>query len=169
MKFNKEIPLNNNKVLNAIWNGFNPVITKIQNEIANFDIANWLDGVIYDAKILELSAYHNEVIKGNVLTILKAYKNIGTYEAYEILIKSLVGDSAIIEFENPAPAILNVNITSDFGELYMYQKNTEEGIDTINNENILLKGVAKVLNRNEIIKLLEKLVPVGILVNFKLN
>lgn len=168
MQFKKEIPLSNNIVLGAIWEGFNTSLQLIKNELEMFDMQTWIDSVVYESKILELSAYHKELIKGNVKNILLAYKNIGTYRAYEELIRSLVGADADVIFENPAPAVLNVRIISDFGNLELWQK-TQDTIETYAKEDILIKGVSAVLNKNEIIKLLEKLVPAGILVNFLLN
>ena len=166
MQFKIEYPISNNHVLNAIWNGFKVSIDNANNQLDNFDFNNWIDGVVYDAKILELAEYHNYIIKGNVNSIIEAYQNIGTYNSYEVLLKSIFGANSIIEFDNSNPAILNIAVTPDFDNYIIVTKNDEGLLIKDATKYIVTKGVARNYTSTEILKILEKITPQGIFVNF---
>ena len=166
MQFKVEYPIDDNKVLGAIWSGFNNPIKDINLQLDTFDFNLWIDEVIFNAKILELAEYHNDIIKGNVNGIIEAYQNIGTYKSYEELLKSLFGKDTIIEFNNPNPAVLNITVTPDFGNYIITTQNNEGLLIKDKSLYIVTKGVSKKYTSAEILKILEKITPQGILVNF---
>jgi len=154
-----------NQILRGIEDGFNTVFGRINNEITGFNIEKLIDEVGFKASWLDLSEYFSDEIKGHIYDLVKAYKKMGTYESYTVLLKSFFGEDSIITFDNSAPAVLNISIQPVLGNKSLETVNNEI-IQTINALNILTKNSFDGLSNAELGVLLQKIKPAGIIVNY---
>ena len=112
MKLEIERVYKDNKILNCIESAFKPTIDTLNKEITNFNIQNLIEEVGYNVGWLDLSKYMNGAIKGHLIDIIRAYKNIGTYNSYNVLLKSFFGEDSIIVYDNYKAGCLSIDITT---------------------------------------------------------
>jgi hypothetical protein len=168
MKLEIEKIYNNNIVLNAIENGFKSSIDKISNEINNFDIQNLIEEVGYNVGWLDLSKYMNGAIKGHLIDIIRAYKNIGTYDSYDVLLKSFFGEDSVIAYDNYKAGCLSIVITTATQDKSIQTKDYRD-IDLKNGKVLLAKNVIVGLSTSQLQVILQKIIPIGIYVTFTIN
>ena len=157
-----------NIVLNSIENGFKQEIQNIKQEIQDINIQKLIEEVGFAVGWLDLSKFMNGAIKGHLLDIIRAYKNIGTYNSYKVLLKSFFGEDAIIEFENYKAGCLSINITTAFGNKTIQTKDFRN-IDLKSGKVLLAKNVIVGLTTSQLEVLLQKIIPAGIYVTFIIN
>ena len=157
-----------NIVLNSIENGFTQEIQNIKDELESIKIKDLIEEVGYQAGWLDLSKYMNGSIKGHLLDIIQAYKNIGTYNSYRVLLKSFFGDDAIIEFDNYKAGCLSIAITTAVGNKTLQTKEYID-IQLKNGELLLAKNVVIGLTTSQLEVILQKIIPAGIYVTFTIN
>ena len=157
-----------NIVLNSIENGFKQEIQNIKQEIQDINIQKLIEEVGFAVGWLDLSKFMNGSIKGHLLDIIRAYKNIGTYNSYNILLKSFFGEDAIIEFDSYKPGCLSINITTAFQNKAIQTKDYRN-IDLKTGKVLLAKNVIVGLTTSQLEVLLQKIIPAGIYVTFIIN
>lgn len=167
MKLEIEKIYKDNKILNAIEEGFNSSIDTLNNEIKHFDIPYLIEEVGYNVGWLDLAVYFTDEIKGHITDIIKAYKNIGTYNSYKVLLKSFFGDNSVIVFNNDKKACLNIQVTTDREDKSLQTKELQD-IDLKNGKILLAKNITG-LSTTQLQLILEKIIPIGIYVTFTIN
>ena len=157
-----------NIVLNSIENGFNQEIQNMKDELISIKTTDLIEEVGFKAGWLDLSKYMNGSIEGHILGIIQAYKNIGTYNSYRVLLKSFFGDDAVIEFDNYKAGCLSITITTAFGNKTLQTKEYID-IQLKNGELLLAKNVVIGLTTSQLEVILQKIIPAGIYVTFIIN
>ena len=154
-----------NVVLNSIENGFVKTIEDVKKEI---DALQLIEDVGYQAGWLDLAKYMNGAVQGHLIDIIYAYKNIGTYRSYTILLKSFFGNDTVIEFDNYKAGCLSIRLITNFNNKAIQ---TKEFIDLeLKNGLVLLaKNVILGLSTSQLQVLLQKIIPAGIYVTFIIN
>ena len=157
-----------NKILNTIENGFKASIDKLYNEVSNFDIQNLIEQVGYNVGWLDLSKYMNGAIRGHFIDIIRAYKNIGTYNSYDVLLKSFFGENSIIVYDNYKAGCLSIDITTATQDKIIQTKEYRN-IDLKNGKLLLAKNVIVGLSTSQLQVILQKIIPIGMYVTFTIN
>jgi hypothetical protein len=157
-----------NKILNCIESAFKPTIDTLNNEITNFNIPNLIEEVGYNVGWLDLSKYFKTEIKGHFIDVIKAYKNIGTYDSYDVLLKSFFGEGSVIVYDNYKAGCLSINITTSTQEKAIQTKNYID-INLKNGKILVTKNVITGLSTLQLQVILQKIIPIGIYVTFTIN
>ena len=157
-----------NKILNCIESAFKPTIDTLNNEITNFNIPNLIEEVGYNVGWLDLSKYFKTEIKGHFIDVIKAYKNIGTYDSYDVLLKSFFGEGSVIVYDNYKAGCLSINITTSTQEKAIQTKDYID-INLKNGKILLTKNVITGLSTLQLQVILQKIIPIGIYVTFTIN
>jgi hypothetical protein len=168
MKLEIERVYKDNKILNCIESAFKPTLDTLNNEISNFNIPNLIEEVGYNVGWLDLSKYFQTEIKGHFIDVIRAYKNIGTYDSYEVLLKSFFGENSVIVFDNYKAACLSINITTSTQERVIQTKDYID-INLKNGKVLLAKNVIAGLSTSQLQVILQKIIPIGIYVTFTIN
>ena len=157
-----------NKILNCIESAFKPTIDTLNNEITNFNIPNLIEEVGYNVGWLDLSKYFKTEIKGHFIDVIKAYKNIGTYDSYDVLLKSFFGEGSVIVYDNYKAGCLSINITTSTQEKAIQTKNYID-INLKNGKILVTKNVITGLSTSQLQVILQKIIPIGIYVTYTIN
>ena len=157
-----------NVVLNSIENGFRKEIQNIRKELKSINIQELIENVGFTVGWLDLSKYMNGSIRGHLLDIIRAYKNIGTYNSYKVLLKSFFGEDAVIDFDNYKPGCLSINIITALQDKAIQTKDFTN-IELKNGKVLLAKNVIVGLTTSQLEVLLQKIIPAGIYVTFIIN
>jgi len=157
-----------NKILNCIEYAFKPTIDTLNNEITNFNIPNLIEEVGYNVGWLDLSKYFQTEIKGHFIDVIRAYKNIGTYDSYEVLLKSFFGENSVIVFDNYKAGCLSINITTSTQDKAIQTKDFVD-INLKNGKVLLAKNVIVGLSTSQLQVILQKIIPIGMYVTFIIN
>ena len=168
MKLEIERVYKDNKILNCIESAFKPTIDTLNKEISNFNIQNLIEEVGYNVGWLDLSKYMNVAIKGHLIDIIRAYKNIGTYNSYNVLLKSFFGEDSIIAYDNYKAGCLSIDITTATQDKAIQTKEFQN-IDLKNGKILLAKNVIIGLSTSQLQVILQKIIPIGIYVTFTIN
>jgi len=157
-----------NKILNCIESAFKPTIDTLNKEITNFNIQNLIEEVGYNVGWLDLSKYMNGAIKGHLIDIIRAYKNIGTYNSYDVLLKSFFGEDSVIAYDNYKAGCLSIDITTATQDKTIQTKDYRD-IDLKNGKVLLAKNVIVGLSTSQLQVILQKIIPIGMYVTFTIN
>jgi hypothetical protein len=168
MKLEIERVYKDNKILNCIESAFKPTIDTLNNEINNFNIQNLIEEVGYNVGWLDLSKYMNGAIKGHLIDIIRAYKNIGTYNSYDVLLKSFFGEDSVIAYDNYKAGCLSIDITTATQDKSIQTKDYKD-IDLKNGKILLAKNVIIGLSTSQLQVILQKIIPIGMYVTFTIN
>ena len=168
MKLEIERVYRDNKILNCIESAFKPTIDTLNTEITNFNIPNLLEEVGYNVGWLDLSKYFQKEIKGHLIDIIRAYKNIGTYNSYDVLLKSFFGEGSIIVYDNYKAGCLSIDITTATQDTNLQTKDYID-INLKNGKVLLAKNVIAGLSRSQLQVILQKIIPIGMYVTFTIN
>lgn len=168
MKLEIERVYKDNKILNCIESAFKPTIDTLNNEISNFNIQNLIEEVGYNVGWLDLSKYMNGAIKGHLIDIIRAYKNIGTYDSYDVLLKSFFGEDSVITYDNYKAGCLSIVITTTTQDKAIQTKDYRD-IDLKNGKILLAKNVIVGLSTSQLQVILQKIIPIGMYVTFTIN
>lgn len=168
MKLEIERIYPDNKILKAIESGFKSTINTLYNEINNFNIPELIEEVGYNVGWLDLSKYMNGTIRGHLIDILRAYRNIGTYNSYNVLLKSFFGQDSIITYDNYAKGCLSIVISTDLQDQAIQTKDFRN-IDLKNGKVLLAKNVIVGLTTSQLQVILQKIIPIGMYVTFTIN
>jgi hypothetical protein len=168
MKLEIERVYKDNKILNCIESAFKPTIDTLNKEITNFNIQNLIEEVGYNVGWLDLSKYMNGAIKGHLIDIIRAYKNIGTYNSYNVLLKSFFGEDSVIAYDNYKAGCLSIDITTATQDKAIQTKDYRD-IDLKNGKILLAKNVIVGLSTSQLQVILQKIIPIGIYVTFTIN
>ncbi len=168
MKLEIERVYKDNKILNCIESAFKPTIDTLNNEITNFNIQNLIEEVGYNVGWLDLSKYMNGAIKGHMIDIIRAYKNIGTYNSYDVLLKSFFGEDSVIAYDNYKAGCLSITITTATQDKTIQTKDYRD-INLKNGKILLAKNVIVGLSTSQLQVILQKIIPIGMYVTFTIN
>ena len=168
MKLEIERVYKDNKILNCIESAFKPTIDTLNNEISNFNIQNLIEEVGYNVGWLDLSKFMNGAIKGHLIDIIRAYKNIGTYNSYDVLLKSFFGEDSVITYDNYKAGCLSITITTATQDKAIQTKDYRD-IDLKNGKILLAKNVIIGLSTSQLQVILQKIIPIGMYVTFTIN
>jgi hypothetical protein len=166
MKLEIERIYPDNKILRAIESGFSKTLNTLSNEIKNFNIPNLIEDVGYEAEWLDLAVYFTDEIKGHINDLIKAYQNIGTYNSYKVLLKSFFGDNSDIEILNPSKGVLNITITTNYLNQTILDKDKTQELNDSQGNKILAKNITEGLSTEQLLAILKKIIPIGIVVNY---
>ena len=168
MKLEIERVYKDNKILNCIESAFKPTIDTLNNEITNFNIPNLIEEVGYNVGWLDLSKYMNGAIRGHLIDIIRAYRNIGTYNSYDVLLKSFFGEDSVITYDNYKAGCLSIDITTATQDKAIQTKDYRD-IDLKNGKVLLAKNVIVGLSTSQLQVILQKIIPIGMYVTFTIN
>ena len=104
----------------------------------------------------------------NFIAIFDALSSAGTYKAYVILIRLMLGEKTSVKFENPHPAHLIIKILEDVQEKGLITKRYQ-GIITRSGFGIKIKSSSSTWAMSQILAALKNVQQTGVFVEYDLT
>lgn len=117
------------------------------------------------------------VFRTSFFAIHDLFTRPGTFEFYLDVFRAVFGPDVEVEFEVPAPGVLNINIEAlDFEEFTLLARSVVDNayvyepiITSITEEEILGQGTKGIRSQSEIDALMQEIAPVGVFVTCTLT
>jgi hypothetical protein len=154
----------------AIWkNGIFANETKqLINMFNNCYNCHLFADILIEEKKLPIADFvAQEKLRSVLGNLIRCWSIAGTFEGYILFFRAVFGEQVNINFTNPSPAVLNINVSNINKEYYLWLTKGLIGNEVItdDNYNLEFQETIKNVSYTDILALLNSLTPVGFGVN----
>lgn len=123
-----------------------------------------LGSMLYDGNYLELSkAIKKDIFMQSFSKIVESFDSTGTYESLITIIKSIFGEDCEMEFLEPYPAVLYININQHSSTIFNWVTKTGNKINATSGSYIVFQSFINQILLDDVVSLFNKFLrPAGV-------